>query len=81
LQVTNSIAVPDHCGLVVLDMELDQSILHIGDERALFGVSMSPPPLPFSANRRGLKRVQGLRPSVDFLRGRLALLMDAAKTN
>jgi len=36
LQVTNSIAVPGLCGLVALDIKLDQSILHIGDERALF---------------------------------------------
>ena len=31
LQVTNSIVVPGHCGLVALDIELDQAILHIGD--------------------------------------------------
>ena len=37
LQFTGSIAVPGLCGLGARDIQFDEVILHVGDERSLFG--------------------------------------------
>ena len=63
-----------------LDIGLDLAILHIGDERALLGREHVASSSPLFCQQQGAETVQGPRPSVDFLRGRLALLMDAAKS-
>ena len=46
LQFTNSTAISYLCGLVALDIEFDQVVLHIGDEGSLFGCKHAVPILP-----------------------------------
>src|SRR5713101_8440598 len=57
-----------------LDMELDQAILHIGDERALFGREHVASSSPLFCQQQGAETVQPLRPSADFLRGSISSL-------
>jgi hypothetical protein len=51
LQFTGSIAVPGLCGLGARDIQFDEVILHVGDERSLFGCKHGFPIIPsFSVN-------------------------------